>query len=103
VSLHYRRGAIVCLDVVDGNGQSEQIDAITGLRRVSSGLVTIGERDVTGDNPSSILDRGLGHIPEDRQLRGLVLEFSLAENLALHDFDKPPDSRWGWLFPRQLI
>ncbi|TMM23710.1 MAG: ABC transporter ATP-binding protein [Actinobacteria bacterium] len=103
VSFNVRSGEIVGLAGVDGNGQSELIDAITGLRRVSSGLVTIGERDVTGDNPSSILDRGLGHIPEDRQLRGLVLEFSLAENLALHDFDKPPDSRWGWLFPRQLI
>ena len=103
VSFNVRSGEILGLAGVDGNGQSELIDAITGLRRVSSGLVTIGERDVTGDNPSSILDRGLGHIPEDRQLRGLVLEFSLAENLALHDFDKPPDSRWGWLFPRQLI
>src|SRR5436305_4758691 len=103
VSFNVRSGEIVGLAGVDGNGQSGLIDAITGLRRVSSGLVTIGERDVTGDNPSAILDLGLGHIPEDRQLRGLVLEFSLAENLALHDFDKPPGSRWGWLFPRQLI
>ena len=103
VSFNVRSGEIVGLAGVDGNGQSELIDAISGLRRVSSGTVSIGGRDVTGDNPSSILDLGLGHIPEDRQLRGLVLEFSLAENLALHDFDKPPDSRWGWLFPRQLI
>ena len=46
---------------------------------------------------------GMGHIPEDRQLRGLVLDFTLAENLALHDFRKEPDSKWGWLFPRRLI
>ena len=103
VSLEVRSGEIVGLAGVDGNGQSELIDAISGLRRVSSGSVAIGGRDVTGNSPSSILDLGLGHIPEDRQLRGLVLEFSLAENLALHDFDKPPDSRLGWLFPRQLI
>jgi ABC-type uncharacterized transport system ATPase subunit len=103
VSFDVRSGEIVGLAGVDGNGQSEVIDAISGLRRISSGTVTIGGRNVTGDSPSSILDLGLGHIPEDRQLRGLVLEFSLAENLALHDFDKPPDSRWGWLFPRQLI
>ena len=46
---------------------------------------------------------GVGHIPEDRQRRGLVLEFSIAENIALHDYNKPPDSRLGWLFPRRLI
>ncbi|TML43279.1 MAG: ABC transporter ATP-binding protein [Actinobacteria bacterium] len=103
VSFEVRSGEIVGLAGVDGNGQSELIDAISGLQRVSSGTVKLGGRDVTGVNPSSILDLGLGHIPEDRQLRGLVLEFSLAENLALHDFDKPPDSRWGWLFPRQLV
>jgi len=103
VSFDVRGGEIVGVAGVDGNGQSELIDAISGLRRVSSGRVAIGGRDVTGKDPSSILDLGLGHIPEDRQRRGLVLEFSLAENLALHDFDKPPDSRWGWLFPRQLI
>ena len=103
VSFNVRGGEIVGLAGVDGNGQSEVIDAISGLRRVSSGTVKIAGRDVTGAQPSAILDLGLGHIPEDRQLRGLVLEFSLAENLALHDFDKPPGSRWGWLFPRQLI
>jgi simple sugar transport system ATP-binding protein len=50
-----------------------------------------------------MLELGVGHIPEDRQKHGLVLEFSLAENVALHDYDKPPDSKWGWLFPDQLI
>jgi simple sugar transport system ATP-binding protein len=65
--------------------------------------VLIGGRDVTGAHPAKILDLGLGHIPEDRQRRGLVLEFTLAENVALHDYDKPPDSRWGWLYPRELI
>jgi simple sugar transport system ATP-binding protein len=49
------------------------------------------------------LDAGLGHIPEDRQRRGLVLDFSLAENLALHDYDHEPASRLGWLFPKRLV
>jgi simple sugar transport system ATP-binding protein len=49
------------------------------------------------------LDAGLGHIPEDRQRRGLVLDFSLAENIALHDYDHPPASKFGWLYPGRLI
>jgi len=103
VSFEVRGGEIVGIAGVDGNGQTELIDAITGLRKAASGRVSIAGRDVTGAAPATVLDSGLGHIPEDRQRRGLVLEFSLAENVALHDYDKPPDSRWGWLFPRQLI
>jgi general nucleoside transport system ATP-binding protein len=103
VSFEAHGGEIVGIAGVDGNGQTELIDALSGLRRPLSGRVTIAGRDVTGADPSTILDLGLGHIPEDRQRRGLVLEFSLAENVALHDYDKPPGSRWGWLFPRQLI
>jgi simple sugar transport system ATP-binding protein len=103
ISLEARAGEIVGIAGVDGNGQSELIDALTGLRDVASGSVSIGGRDVTGKSPKAILDVGLGHIPEDRQRRGLVLEFSLAENIGLHDYDKPSFSRWGWLFPRQLI
>jgi general nucleoside transport system ATP-binding protein len=45
----------------------------------------------------------VGHIPEDRQRRGLVLEFSIAENIALHDYAKAPDSRFGWLFPKRMV
>ena len=48
-------------------------------------------------------EAGIGHIPEDRHLRGLILDFSLAENLALHDYRHEPDSRLGWLFPRRLL
>jgi simple sugar transport system ATP-binding protein len=48
-------------------------------------------------------DAHVGHIPEDRQKRGLVLDFTLAENLALHDYRKEPDSRFGWLFPKRLV
>jgi simple sugar transport system ATP-binding protein len=103
VSFEVRAGEIVGIAGVDGNGQSELIDAISGLTSASSGRVRLGSRDVTGAPPATILDLGLGHIPEDRQRRGLVLEFTLAENVALHDYDKAPDSRWGWLFPRELV
>jgi simple sugar transport system ATP-binding protein len=103
VSLTVRAGEIVGIAGVDGNGQTELIDAITGLRRPSSGTITVGGRDMTKANARKVLDEGMGHIPEDRQARGLVLEFSLAENLALEDYRSPPDSRWGWLFPRRLL
>jgi general nucleoside transport system ATP-binding protein len=103
VSLEVRRGEIVGIAGVDGNGQSELIDALSGLRHPSSGKIVLGERDITGAPASRILDLGLGHIPEDRQRRGLVLEFTLAENIALHDFDKGPNSRFGWLFPTRMI
>jgi ABC-type uncharacterized transport system ATPase subunit len=103
VSCTVHAGEIVGIAGVDGNGQSELIDAIAGLRRPSSGRIVVEGRDVTHDSANDILDAGLGHIPEDRQRRGLVLDFTLAENLALHDFDKPPASRFGWLYPSRLI
>jgi general nucleoside transport system ATP-binding protein len=103
VSLDVRAGEIVGIAGVDGNGQTELIDAITGLRRPASGTITVGGRDMTKANARKVLDEGMGHIPEDRQARGLVLEFTLTENLALEDYRSPPDSRWGWLFPRRLL
>jgi ABC-type uncharacterized transport system ATPase subunit len=103
VSFEVRRGEIVGVAGVDGNGQSELIDALSGLRHPSSGRVWLADRDVTGASAGQILDLGLGHIPEDRQRRGLVLDFTLAENVALHDFDKPPNSRFGWLFPKRIV
>src|SRR5215210_4995732 len=103
VSFEVRAGEIVGLAGVDGNGQSELVDAIAGLRKPAAGHVVVSGDDVTGDGCRECLDAGIGHIPEDRHLRGLVLDFNLAENLALHDYCKGPVSRWGWLFPRQMV
>jgi ABC-type uncharacterized transport system ATPase subunit len=103
VSFDVRGGEIVGLAGVDGNGQSELIDSLAGLRKPAGGEIRLAGKDVTGASAATILDLGLGHIPEDRQRRGLVLEFSLADNLALHDFDKSPYSRLGWLHPRRII
>jgi len=103
VSFDVRAGEIVGIAGVDGNGQSELIDAITGLRSAESGRVVVAGRDVTRSHTRRVIEAGLGHIPEDRHLRGLVLDFTLAENLALEDYREPPDSRFGWLFPRRLI
>jgi general nucleoside transport system ATP-binding protein len=103
VSFEVRGGEIVGIAGVDGNGQTELIDAITGLRKVTAGRVVIAGEEVTHANVQDSLDAGLGHIPEDRQRRGLVLDFSLAENIALHDYDHPPASRFGWLYPKRLV
>ncbi len=103
VSFSVRAGEIVGIAGVDGNGQTELIDAITGLRRAESGEVRIAGRSFHHATPREMLDAGVGHIPEDRQRRGLVLEFTIAENIALHDYAKPPDSKWGWLFPARLV
>ena len=103
LSLDIRAGEIVGLAGIDGNGQTELIDAMTGLRGVAAGTVTVAGDDVTTASAYGHFNAGLGHIPEDRQRRGLVLEFSIAENIALHDYRQAPDSRFGWLYPRRLI
>jgi simple sugar transport system ATP-binding protein len=97
VSLEVRVGEIVGLAGVDGNGQTELIDALTGLRRPSEGRIVVGGREVTNASAHAFLEEGVGHIPEDRHRRGLVLEFSLAENLVLHDYAKSPYARRGFL------
>ncbi|MBV8480638.1 MAG: ABC transporter ATP-binding protein [Actinobacteria bacterium] len=103
VSFDVRAGEIVGIAGVDGNGQTELIDAITGLLRVDSGSVQVAGRELRHASAREMLDAGGGHIPEDRQRRGLVLEFSIAENIALHDYSKEPDAKWGWLFPKRLV
>jgi ABC-type uncharacterized transport system ATPase subunit len=103
VSFSVRAGEVVGIAGVDGNGQTELVEALTGLRRPEHGSIRVAGRDLEHSNARKALDAGIGHIPEDRQRRGLVLEFSIAENVALHDYAQPPDSRWGWLFPQRLV
>jgi simple sugar transport system ATP-binding protein len=103
VSFEVRAGEIVGIAGVDGNGQTELIDALTGLRKIESGHVYVGEDDCTGKSAREYLDEGVGHIPEDRQRRGLVLDFTLAENLGLYAYRQQPVSRWGWLSPGRLV
>jgi simple sugar transport system ATP-binding protein len=103
VSFSVRAGEIVGLAGIDGNGQAELIDALTGLRRPRSGSIKVAGEELAGSGARELLDAGIGHIPVDRHRRGLVLDFSLAENVALHNYRTPPDSRFGWLFPSRLI
>jgi ABC-type uncharacterized transport system ATPase subunit len=101
VSLKVCRGEIVAIAGIDGNGQSELIDALTGLRGVVSGEILAAGRSITGCTPRQAREAGIGHIAEDRQHRGLVLDFSLSENLALRDYRS--GTRWGLLSPRRLV
>jgi ABC-type uncharacterized transport system ATPase subunit len=100
VSFDVRAGEIVGIAGVDGNGQTELIDALTGLRHSASGSIRIGGEELNRATAREALDAGMGHIPEDRQRRGLVLDFNLAENLVLHDYGREPFSRLGWINPR---
>ena len=97
LSLSVRAGEIVALAGVDGNGQQELVDAITGMRAAESGAVVIDGRDIAGLGVRVATDAGVAHIAEDRQARGLVLPFTLAENLALREYRAPELSGRGWL------
>ena len=102
VSLRVRAGEIVGLAGVDANGQSELIEALTGLRRAERGVIRASGRDVTMADTRHKIDAGIGCIAEDRHRRGLVLEFDLAENLCLHEYRKPEMARYGWLSPKRM-
>ncbi len=97
VGFEVRGGEILGLAGVDANGQSELIDAIAGLRPVKSGRIVVDGHDLTHAKAKQALDAGIGHIPEDRHRRGLVLPFTLTENLALHAYRKRPNSKHGFL------
>jgi ABC-type uncharacterized transport system ATPase subunit len=94
IDLTVHRGEIVAIAGVEGNGQTPLVEAITGLRSVSSGRVVLGETNITGFDRKTILRSGLGHIPEDRSEHGLVGSFSIADNLVLNLWDMEQFARW---------
>ncbi len=73
---------------IDGNGQSELLQAITGLRKVESGKVLLNGDDITNFKPRKVTEAGVGHVPEDRHKYGLVLDMMLSENIALQTYYK---------------
>jgi ABC-type uncharacterized transport system ATPase subunit len=95
VSLQVRAGEVVALAGVDGNGQREIIEAITGLRRPKAGSISLRGKDITHASPRHTIEAGVSHVPEDRQRRGLVLEFDIAENIVLGDHRKAPYAHAG--------
>ncbi len=100
LSLQVRAGEIVGVAGVDGNGQSELVEAITGLRQPESGAIRVDGVNITGRGVERALRSGIGHIAEDRHRRGLILDFTLAENLALREYKR--EARWGMLSPKRM-
>ncbi|KGE73621.1 ABC transporter ATP-binding protein [Spirochaeta lutea] len=99
-SISLRKGEILGIAGVDGNGQSELVEAITGLRNVESGAILLNGTDVSKFSIKDRFHAGIAHIPEDRQKRGLVLDYSIAENMVLEIVSNPPFSKRGLLqFP----
>lgn len=98
LSLQVRSGEIVGIAGVDGNGQTELIQALTALLPVDSGSIFVKGHDVTHMSVKERIRSGIGHVPEDRHRHGLVLPFSIAENVSLKEYDIPPySSRFGIL------
>jgi simple sugar transport system ATP-binding protein len=90
VSFDVRQGEILGIAGVQGNGQTHLTEALTGLRDTKSGHVTLAGKDVTGKTPRPIIETGLAHIPEDRQRHGLVLGYTVADNMVLCNYYRPP-------------
>ena len=102
VSFEVRAGEIVGIAGVDDNGQGELVETLTGLRAAVAGTVKVDGRDVTGADVRGKLDAGIGHIAEDRHRRGLVLDFNLAENLCLRDYNRAPIAKRGLISPKRM-
>ena len=97
LSLDVRAGEIVGIAGIDGNGQTELIQAITGLRKASSGEITIKNQSIIGKQPRQITEMKVSHVPEDRHRDGLVLAMSISENIALQTYYIEPISKNGIL------
>ena len=95
VSLTVRAGEVVAVAGVQGNGQTELTEAVTGLRHIAGGTVHLQGEDLTNVTPRQALRAGVANIPEDRQVDGLVLSMSIADNLVLDVYDQPPNARFG--------
>lgn len=93
LNLDVKAGEILGIAGVDGNGQSELIEAITGLRKIESGTITLNDQDLTKLKTRKVTEAGIAHIPQDRHKHGLVLDFSVAENIVLQTYYQKPFSK----------
>jgi simple sugar transport system ATP-binding protein len=103
ISLEVQAGEVLGVAGVQGNGQTELVEALTGLRPVEAGQVQILGRDVTGASPRRILEQGVAHVPEDRQKDGLVLSFPVADNMVLNTYYVEPFARFVVLDEEKIL
>lgn len=101
-SLTVRAGEIVGLAGVDGNGQTELIEALTGLRKVTSGSILLDNVDIANFSIRERIEAGMAHIPEDRHKHGLILDYSLEENMVIEVYSKVPYSKKGFLNKQEI-
>ncbi|MGA9227803.1 MAG: ABC transporter ATP-binding protein [Mesobacillus sp.] len=101
-SLEVRAGEIVGIAGVEGNGQTELVEAITGLRKAESGTVLVSGQEISNLPIRERLEKGMSHIPEDRHKRGLVLDYTLESNMVLQIYNKQPFSKYGILNPTAM-
>ena len=97
VSFTARRGEIVCIAGIDGNGQSELVYALTGLEKASGGKITLCSKDITHASIRQRSFAGMSHIPEDRHKHGLVLDYTLEQNLVLQRYYEPQFQHGGFI------
>lgn len=97
LNLTLRSGEIIGIAGVDGNGQAELIESITGLRKGESGSIKLNGKEMMNLKPRKITESGLAHIPQDRHKHGLVLDYSIAENMVLQTYYQKPFSKYGVL------
>lgn len=97
LTMDVKAGEILGIAGVDGNGQSELIEALTGLRKVDSGTVTMRGTEITNWKPRQISESGVSHIPEDRHKHGLILDFTLGDNMVLETYYNAPYNKRGFL------
>lgn len=97
VSLQVRRGEIVCLAGIEGNGQTPFVYGLTGLQKIDSGSINFLGEDISKQSIRKRNLKGLGHIPEDRHKHGLVLDYSLEENLVLKKYFEPEFQKYGFI------
>lgn len=102
LNLTVRAGEIVGMAGVSGNGQRELAEALTGLRLIDSGEVLLDGVSLVGKTPKQIIDQGMGYVPEERNIEGIVPSMSIRENLVLKDIAKPPFSRAGIISNKQI-